>query len=79
MYVYRAALLCGQLANPAEGGVMIEGGRRVDSVATYSCTVGFFLVGNRTRMCREDLRWSGEVPTCSELIIIGFRWYQEHF
>ena len=33
-------------------------------VATYSCDFGFFLVGNRTRICSSDGTWSGMAPTC---------------
>lgn len=33
-------------------------------IATYSCEVGFSLVGTATRTCQADGSWSGTAPTC---------------
>jgi len=33
-------------------------------VATYSCNNGYLLVGNMTRTCQADGRWTGTDPFC---------------
>ena len=35
-----------------------------NSEATYTCDTGFDLLGNNTRTCQADRRWSGEEPLC---------------
>ena len=38
----------------------------LNTVATYSCNSGYYLVGSMTRICAEDLggTWSNETPMC---------------
>ena len=36
----------------------------INSTAEYSCTVGYQLIGNSTRVCQSDGKWSGSVPFC---------------
>ena len=38
--------------------------REPDTVATYSCSGGYMLQGERTRTCGRDGQWSGEEPKC---------------
>ncbi len=38
--------------------------RPVNTVATYTCTSSFTLMGNTTRTCGSDGQWSGSAPTC---------------
>ena len=37
------------------------------SVVTYTCKYGFMVVGDDTRTCGEDKRWSGQDPKCKEI------------
>ena len=37
------------------------------SVVTYTCKYGFMVVGDGTRTCGEDKRWSGQDPKCKEI------------
>jgi hypothetical protein len=55
---------CMQLASPANGSLSIMG-TGPGSTATYSCTMGFDLIGAPTRMCQADGSWSGPEPTCA--------------
>ena len=34
------------------------------NTVTYSCNIGFQLVGNRRRHCLSTGQWSGALPTC---------------
>ena len=37
---------------------------KLNSTAVYYCKDGFILVGESTRVCTDDLTWSGETPIC---------------
>ena len=37
------------------------------SVVSYECKYGFMVVGDATRACGEDKRWSGREPECKEI------------
>ena len=37
------------------------------SVVTYTCKYGYMVVGDDTRTCGEDKRWSGQEPKCKEI------------
>ena len=41
-----------------------------NGVATYSCSIGFVLVGTATRTCQSNSTWSGEAPSCECKLII---------
>ena len=55
---------CGPLTNPDNGQVDTPQGTTFNQVATYSCNNGYLLVGNMTRVCQVDGRWSGTDPFC---------------
>ena len=55
---------CGPLTNPDNGRVDTPQGTTFNQVATYSCNNGYLLVGNMTRVCQVDGRWSGTDPFC---------------
>ena len=42
----------------------------VGTLATYSCNVGFALMGSDSRECLEGGVWSGATPTCEGIIIL---------
>lgn len=64
------AIDCGSLGNPEGGEVTITGGLAqgaeagVDAEATYSCNVGYNLVGAALRTCQGTGLWDGAVPNC---------------
>ena len=39
-------------------------GNTFGSQANYSCSEGYVLNGNGTRMCQADGQWSGSEPLC---------------
>jgi len=51
------------LTSPDNGSVDVVNGSFGDT-ATYSCSSGFYLDGERTRMCQADGTWSGSAPNC---------------
>ena len=58
------AVECTSLSNPKNGLVTLSTGINVMSVATYSCSSSFQLVGQESIACDEDGQWSGEPPHC---------------
>ena len=56
-------VLCPDLTTPANGNVN-QPGNTVETVATYTCNNGYVLVGDESRTCRENGKWTGEDPTC---------------
>ena len=57
------AIECERLPD-IENGRVILSGTIVGSTATYSCSSGYILVGDRTRTCQSSGRWSGSEPFC---------------
>ncbi len=60
---------CSDLAAPTNGMISYNMGtaslRPVDTVATYTCDIGYTLNGgNTTRTCESDGTWSGSPPVC---------------
>jgi hypothetical protein len=58
-----AAVNCGALSKPANGGVEAPSTIFEDK-ATYACDPNFELVGDATRTCQANGTWSGTAPTC---------------
>ncbi|XP_053395851.1 sushi, von Willebrand factor type A, EGF and pentraxin domain-containing protein 1-like [Mercenaria mercenaria] len=54
---------CGIPEDVANGLVEYED-TLFQATAQYSCNNGYFIVGDKTRVCTKDKIWSGEVPTC---------------
>ena len=54
---------CGDLDDPENGQVVLTG-TTLRSIATYSCSVGYVLVGEQTRTCQANGQWSGRAPFC---------------
>ena len=64
LFTHNAAVRdCAALADPANGQVTVNPDTLEDSIATYSCNVGFDLNGDETRTCFNS-GWGGEAPTC---------------
>ncbi|XP_019863662.1 PREDICTED: CUB and sushi domain-containing protein 1-like isoform X3 [Amphimedon queenslandica] len=55
---------CGPLPHIANGAVSIHPDTRLGSTATYTCNSGYKLVGNDTRTCLANGKWSGQEPVC---------------
>jgi hypothetical protein len=61
-------VLCPPLRAPLNGTIELSG-ITVGSMASYSCDVGYELVGNTMRVCQSDGMWDGVVPQCRPLAI----------
>ena len=56
--------MCPELSDPANGEVTVTG-QIEGSTAAYSCAIGYTLIGDDTRICRNGV-WSGTEPVCLE-------------
>ena len=54
---------CEGLTDPQNGAVSVSGTTE-GSTATYTCNIGFNLVGDESRTCQANGDWSGSAPTC---------------
>ena len=54
---------CPALPDPLNGMVN-DDDLSFDSIATYSCDVGFMIEGNSTQTCGTDGNWTGSPPLC---------------
>lgn len=54
---------CNFLADP-DNGVVVHSSTIQGSSATYTCDVGYDLVGIAIRVCQSDAQWTSEEPTC---------------
>ena len=62
---------CGNLTNPTNGQVSTSTGRTTfGQTATYSCDLGYNLVGGTQRTCQVTGVWSGSVPTCQGMLLL---------
>ena len=52
-----------------DNGMVEWSGLSPGGVATYTCDPDFILVGDATRICRDDGTWSGEEPTCERKLL----------
>ena len=58
-----SAVDCPPLMNPRSGSVSVSGLRQ-GSTATYSCNVGYNLMGDSPRTCDSTGTWTGSEPVC---------------
>ena len=61
---------CSTLSSPANGQVSHFAGTAFGQTATYSCDTGYNLVGDSTRMCQANGRWSGSEPICQGRLLM---------
>ena len=59
-----AVVDCGIPPNPPNGYVDTSTGTVFNSLAMYSCDVGYMLVGNSLSVCGPDGMWSPGTPSC---------------
>ena len=56
-------LECGSLSHPGNGTVT-HSSPTFEIIATYSCDVGYLLIGEMTRVCQADGNWNSTAPVC---------------
>ena len=57
---------CGPLDPPCHGNVSVPA-TTYGSNATFYCDPDRVLIGDETRMCQANGRWSGSLPCCEEV------------
>ena len=55
---------CGDSGLPDNGQVTLSSGTTLGSVATFSCNIGYDIIGETMRECGTDGVWTNSVPTC---------------
>ena len=69
------AVDCGALTHPTNGQVSHTAGTTFGQTATYSCDVGYNLVGDSIRICHATGVWSGSTPTCQGMLLLELEYY----
>ena len=69
-FLILAVVDCGNLTDPANGQVTHTTGTTFGQIATYSCNIGYNLVGNSTGVCQDTGEWSGNA-TCQGMLLKG--------
>ena len=57
------------MTDPANGNVTHTSGTTFAQTATYSCNIGYNLVGDSNRTCQATGNWSESAPTCQGLLL----------
>ena len=70
IFLLLTAVDCGTLNNPANGQVSYTGRTTYRQTATYSCDLGYNLVGDSNRTCQATGVWSGSEPTCQGTLLL---------
>jgi hypothetical protein len=47
-----------------ENGFVVYDGLKINSKASYKCNMNFTLIGNQTRICLRNGKWSDVRPSC---------------
>ena len=66
---------CSTLTDPADGQVSHTAGTTFGQTATYSCDIGYNLVGDSNQTCRATGVWSGCAPTCQGMLLLEIEYY----
>lgn len=61
--------VCEDLQRPDHGLISVRGSGP-GAIAAYSCSHSYVLRGRRMRMCMENGKWSGDMPTCHGIIML---------
>lgn len=70
LHLSLAVVSCGHPGSPPHAQILGDK-YTVGSVVRYSCLGKQTLIGNSTRMCQLDGRWSGSLPHCSGEVGFG--------
>ena len=67
--LHKVLVICPTLNNPQNGQVMVDDVNNIQGAnASYSCNIGFELIGDRMRVCQNTGGsigvWTGSDPTC---------------
>ena len=50
----------------------VKGRYLVDTVASFSCDLGFYLNGTNSAICETSKQWNNETPTCEGFYYLFF-------
>ena len=55
---------CGPIEAPPNGSVSFPDGTTVGAIATFTCEIGYELLGEAIMQCLDNGTWSDSAPTC---------------
>lgn len=71
--------MCGFPGSPAHGYVKLDqDAYNEGDVVTYSCQVGYILLGSPVSRCTEDGSWTREVPICGKRLYLVFSLFERY-
>ena len=63
IFTAKELVMCSDPGLP-ENGKRNVASNLVTAVVTFSCDLGYFLVGDNQRTCLPTGEWSGSIPSC---------------
>lgn len=63
------SVICKDPGSPINGGRQVAG-FKIGHTVKFHCQKGFVLIGQKNMTCRNDGRWTGNVPKCSKNMIV---------
>ena len=65
--LYSLVVTCHTLLTPSNGSLSCSNGIKTNSTCSYSCDVGYQLIGSSQRTCQTTRFWSGVPTLCCPL------------
>ena len=68
------SVTCSSLTDPNNGvincSVGDDGVPSYEDTCSFTCNIGYWLIGSDTRTCQSNGNWSGIEPSCSRGIVV---------
>ena len=68
VFLFLTVVDCGTLTNPSNGQANDTAGTTFRQITTYTCDIGYNLMGDSNRTCQATGMWSGSKPICQGML-----------